>query len=143
MEVAKVTSKGQITIPKEIRELLDLETGSKVLFNENKGQVIISKLEDEISQKSFLFKDNINSKTLNAKTNLDETEIGKIEVSVLLISEFAKRFHIKQNEAERYLYTNGGLEFFLGHYDYEHTLSIDEIVDDVVDVCFKNGGTLK
>ena len=32
MELAKVTTKGQITIPKSIRELLDLKEGSKVLF---------------------------------------------------------------------------------------------------------------
>ena len=32
MELAKVTTKGQITIPKSIRDLLDLKEGSKILF---------------------------------------------------------------------------------------------------------------
>ena len=32
MELAKVTSKGQITIPKEIREILKIKEGSKILF---------------------------------------------------------------------------------------------------------------
>ncbi len=32
MSIATVTSKGQVTIPKEIRDYLKLETGSKVEF---------------------------------------------------------------------------------------------------------------
>ena len=34
MELAKITSKGQITIPKEIREKMNLKIGDKVLFLE-------------------------------------------------------------------------------------------------------------
>ena len=32
MELAKVTTKGQVTIPKVIRDLLDLKEGSKILY---------------------------------------------------------------------------------------------------------------
>ena len=32
MQIAKITSKGQITIPKEVREILKLKDGSKVAF---------------------------------------------------------------------------------------------------------------
>lgn len=42
MELAKVTSKGQITIPLMIRNLLQLKTGDKVFFEESKGRVYIS-----------------------------------------------------------------------------------------------------
>lgn len=41
MELAKVTSKGQITIPVEIRKRLKLKDGDKVLFMEDDGQVYI------------------------------------------------------------------------------------------------------
>ena len=34
MELAKITSKGQITIPKDIREKMNLKTGDKILFFE-------------------------------------------------------------------------------------------------------------
>ncbi len=39
MELAKVTSKGQVTIPVEIRRKLGIKTGDKVLFMEESGRV--------------------------------------------------------------------------------------------------------
>lgn len=39
MELAKVTSKGQITIPVEIRKKLRIKDGDKVLFMEDGGRV--------------------------------------------------------------------------------------------------------
>lgn len=32
MDIAKVTSKGQVTVPKSVRDKLELETGSKIVF---------------------------------------------------------------------------------------------------------------
>ncbi len=43
MEVTRVTSKGQITIPKAIRERLNLAEGSKVAFIEKDGNIFITK----------------------------------------------------------------------------------------------------
>lgn len=39
MELAKVTSKGQVTIPIEIRKKLGIKNGDKVLFMEESGRV--------------------------------------------------------------------------------------------------------
>ena len=39
MDTAKVMSKGQVTIPKRIRELLNLENGDYVTFVVNKDRV--------------------------------------------------------------------------------------------------------
>lgn len=47
MELAKVTSKGQVTIPVEIRRKLNLETGNKILFFEEGDKVIIKKSSPE------------------------------------------------------------------------------------------------
>jgi AbrB family looped-hinge helix DNA binding protein len=60
MEVSRVTSKGQITIPKAIRERLNLAEGSKVAFIEENGKVMIAKaslialreLQDAISKEA-------------------------------------------------------------------------------------------
>ena len=41
MELAKITSKGQITLPVSIRKKLGVKDGDKVLFVEDNGKVII------------------------------------------------------------------------------------------------------
>jgi len=41
MEVAKVTSKGQITIPRDIRVKMDLKKGDKILFFEEDGKYFL------------------------------------------------------------------------------------------------------
>lgn len=43
MEVSRVTSKGQVTIPKAFRKLLKLNEGDRVAFLEEDGKVIITK----------------------------------------------------------------------------------------------------
>lgn len=42
MELAKVTSKGQITIPSAIRKLLGIKDGDKVLFVQEGNKVIMT-----------------------------------------------------------------------------------------------------
>ena len=39
MDKATVTGKGQITLPRRIREILDIETGDKLLFNIENGEL--------------------------------------------------------------------------------------------------------
>jgi len=41
MELARVSSKGQITIPIEIRKKLKLKEGDKVLFAEENGNIFV------------------------------------------------------------------------------------------------------
>ncbi|MDD2234931.1 MAG: AbrB/MazE/SpoVT family DNA-binding domain-containing protein [Desulfitobacteriaceae bacterium] len=43
MEVSRISSKGQVTIPKSIRELLNLNEGDRVAFIEDNGKVVITK----------------------------------------------------------------------------------------------------
>lgn len=43
MMEAKVTSKGQITIPAEIRRALDLKTGDRISFDINENGIMINK----------------------------------------------------------------------------------------------------
>lgn len=42
VDIAKVMSKGQVTIPKNIREKLNLKEGDKVVFIERNGHMIIA-----------------------------------------------------------------------------------------------------
>ena len=41
MEVAKITSKGQVTIPRDIRVKMDLKKGDKLLFFEENGKYFL------------------------------------------------------------------------------------------------------
>jgi AbrB family looped-hinge helix DNA binding protein len=41
MEIAKVTSKGQITIPRDIRAKMNIQKGDKIVFFENNGGFFI------------------------------------------------------------------------------------------------------
>jgi looped-hinge helix DNA binding domain, AbrB family len=41
MEVAKITSKGQVTIPRDIRLKMDLKKGDKILFFEENGKYFL------------------------------------------------------------------------------------------------------
>lgn len=43
MEIARMSTKGQITIPKSVREILKLSEGDKVAFIEENGKFIITK----------------------------------------------------------------------------------------------------
>ncbi len=45
-EVATITTKGQITLPKPIRQALGVDVGSKVAFDLRGSQVIVSRAED-------------------------------------------------------------------------------------------------
>ena len=49
MAIATVTSKGQITIPQEIRDQLHLRKGQKIDFRvDQKGQVVLAPLTHDI-----------------------------------------------------------------------------------------------
>lgn len=46
---AKVTSKGQITIPRSVREALDLREGDEVVFRVEDARAVLAKTPDFLS----------------------------------------------------------------------------------------------
>lgn len=52
MEVAKVTSKGQITIPIDIRRRLGVKEGDKILFIEERGKIVMMNSSMEALRKA-------------------------------------------------------------------------------------------
>lgn len=52
MEVAKVTSKGQITIPIYIRRRLGVKEGDKILFIEDQGKIVMMNSSMEALRKA-------------------------------------------------------------------------------------------
>lgn len=64
----------------------------------------------------------------------------KINYTVVCVNEFANRFNIAAREAFIYLYDYQGIAFIKENYDIEHTLSIDDAIDDLALICRNNGG---
>lgn len=52
MEVAKITSKGQITIPIDIRRKLGVKEGDKILFVEDQGRIVMMNSSMEALRKA-------------------------------------------------------------------------------------------
>ena len=45
-ERARLTSKGQVTIPKRVRDALDLQTGDEVVFRVERSRAVVAKTAD-------------------------------------------------------------------------------------------------
>lgn len=49
-EVATITSKGQITLPKPIRQALGVDFGGKVAFDLQGSKVVVTRVENELHE---------------------------------------------------------------------------------------------
>ncbi len=76
MESAKVTAKGQVTIPKSIRELLEIKEGSKILFIQ-KGNDVIIKNSAMITLENIQKEFDGEAKRLGLETEEDVVEMIK------------------------------------------------------------------
>lgn len=87
MEIARVTSKGQITIPKRIRDALGLKEGSQVVFLKKDDEIVVKSpvmLALEELQEAFKGE----AERLGLKTEEDV---------VNMIKEFRKEKRAKKN----------------------------------------------
>lgn len=66
-----------------------------------------------------------------------------INYIVICISDFAERFGISPKAAFEYLSDYGGISFLLEHYEIEHTMSMEDAIDDLERICALNGGALQ
>lgn len=66
----------------------------------------------------------------------------RIEYIVACISAFAKQYNLTTAQAYAYLRRFSGITFLMDCYAAEHTLSIEDAVEDLCTVCNKNGGRL-
>ncbi|WP_315505812.1 DUF3791 domain-containing protein [Oribacterium parvum] len=64
----------------------------------------------------------------------------KINYTVACVNEFAKKFEITSKEAFQYLEKYKGILFLKEHYEIEHTLSLEDTIEDLSRVCRANGG---
>jgi len=66
----------------------------------------------------------------------------KIEYTVALISDFAKKYSLSTTQAFNYLDRFNAIDFVNQHYNIAHTLSFPEIVDNLALYCKNHGGNL-
>jgi hypothetical protein len=78
-----------------------------------------------------------------AKIMNTTTQSNIITYLVICVSEFAERFKLDCKSAYRYLAAYGGIAFLIEYYEIEHTLSLNDAVDDLDNVCRQNGGILQ
>ena len=73
---------------------------------------------------------------------MSERERKIIDYIVICISEFAKQKGITKKDAYNYLKEYKGLEFLDECYEAEHTLSLNDAVEDLTEICKNNGGNI-
>lgn len=71
---------------------------------------------------------------------MTKEDVNILEYIVVCISEFANRYEMHMRDAYIYLSRYKGIEFLKEFYDVEHTLSFDDVLDDLNVICRKNGG---
>ena len=74
---------------------------------------------------------------------MSREETNKLKYTIALISEFADRFGIGEKQAYNYLSRFKCLAHLFTFYNVIHTLSFDDAVDMMIQVCAHNGGGLR
>lgn len=74
---------------------------------------------------------------------MSKQEKNIINYIVICINEFAKQFGLTSKEAYIYLRDHKGIKFLKENYEAEHTLGLDDIIEDLKQVCANNGGDIK
>jgi len=67
----------------------------------------------------------------------------KIYYFVMILNLISKKYDISIGETYKYLNKYKGMEFLQEFYDVEHTLNTEDVLDDVLAICAKNGGYLQ
>ncbi len=74
---------------------------------------------------------------------MSKQEKNIINYIVICINEFAKQCKMTSKEAYIYLRDFKGIEFLKENYEAEHTVGLDDAIDDLKKVCNNNGGYIK
>ena len=75
---------------------------------------------------------------------MEKREIFKrVEYLTTCISAFGERFNLTNAESYHYLKRYTGIDFLIECYEAEHTLSIEDAVDDLKTLCLNHGGKLQ
>jgi len=61
----------------------------------------------------------------------------------MCVSAFSIKKGIDRRDAFNYLFEYQGIKFLIDCYEAEHTLSLDDAVEDLTIICKRNGGSIQ
>ena len=67
----------------------------------------------------------------------------QINYTIACVNEFARKKALNPRSAFLYLYNYKGIEFLKENYDIEHTLSLNDAIEDLDIICRNNGGMIE
>ena len=73
---------------------------------------------------------------------MSKEQANVIEYLVCVIEAFARQFSLTNAQAYKYLRQYEGLAFLMKHFGAEHTLSIEDAIEDIAIICNRDGGAL-
>lgn len=79
---------------------------------------------------------------ITINNNVGKDMLNKIEYVICCVGAFATRFNLSNAQAYAYLRRFTGIDFLLDYYAAEHTLSIDDAVEDLSHICQQHGGRI-
>lgn len=73
---------------------------------------------------------------------MDARMEDKLAYIIAVVNEFAVTFSLNSQQAYRYIDRFKGIDFVDKFYGVEHTLSFEDVIDELALFCRKNGGAL-
>jgi len=73
---------------------------------------------------------------------MSKEEQNKIDYMVICVNEFAEKFLMNYKDAFNYLHKYNAIRFLNENYTIEHTLSIEDAIEDISLIAKNNGGHL-
>ncbi|MCQ2613495.1 MAG: DUF3791 domain-containing protein [Treponemataceae bacterium] len=73
----------------------------------------------------------------------DDMDILLIRFTKTCVDEFAKSKNLKTRKAFSYLRDFKGIDFIVENYFEEHVLPMEQVVQDLTEVCQKYGGNIQ
>lgn len=73
---------------------------------------------------------------------MTKADMDVVHYIVVCIGDFANRNEMHMRDAYIYLNRYKGIEFLKEFYDVEHTLSFEDVLDDLTAICRQNGGSV-
>ncbi|TVM00414.1 MAG: AbrB family transcriptional regulator [Candidatus Brocadia sp. WS118] len=84
MKALTISSKGQIAIPKEIREVLDIKEGDKLTYKLEKGKIVLEPIVNIPRSQAWFWTSEVQKKVKKADKNFKEGSFKTYEIDTFV-----------------------------------------------------------